>query len=398
MNGNDLLDIMSDVDDKLITAAEGKRKKRPPFALITGAAVAAAAAVALSIGIGGMLKKRAPLPMLEVSIVNHGMGSPGGAGVDEESIRWSGTQFKTLPVYRSATTDPDSEKMKELLENAAKTLGFDPSELKINDETLSPERESEFREMMSGNGVPDEEIERMIRNMKTYSVISGSADEMWITVDSMYTVSVHWRDGFGMELPEEHKLPDTAQREDFNRAGEYMLEQYPQLFGLKNPICVEPGAFTYADFYEGGTEAEVLLNRDRKNATVIFSKVGDEYKVTTLYIMGMQDTEKLGDYPIIGVEKARELLFDGGYLTLADYELNGSEDIAAVDMEYICSLSVEYLLPYYRFVVSLSGAALEKCENDMGLEPGEFGDEVYFSYYVPAVESRYISNMPNGAE
>lgn len=398
MNGNDLLNIMSDVDDKLIIAAEGKRKKRPPFALIAGAAVAAAAAIVLSIGVGGMLKKRAPLPMLEVSIVNHGMGGPpGGAGEIKENIQWSGTRFETLPVYRSATTDPDREKMTELLESTAKTLGVDPSELKISDETISPERESEFREMMSGSGAPDEEIERMIRNMKTYSIISGNTDKMGITVDSMYTVSVHWRDGFGMELPEEHKLPDIAQREDFYGAGKYILEQYPQLFGLKNPILVE-APFTCAEFYEGGTEAEVLLNRDRKKATVIFGKVGDEYKVTNLYIMGMRDAEKLGDYPIIGVEKARELLFDGGYLTHADYGLNGSEEITAVDMEYISSIGVEYLLPYYRFVVKLSGAALEKYENDTGLVPGAFGDEVYFNYYVPAVETRYISNMPNSTE
>lgn len=399
MNGNDLLNIMSDVDDKLITAAEGKRKKRPPFALIAGAAVAAAAAVALSIGVSGVLKKRVPktLPMLEVSIVNHGAGGAGGAGADEESIRWSGTQFETLPVYRSTTTDPDREKMVELLENAAKTLGVDPSELKISDETISPERESEFREMMSGSGAPDEEIERMIRNMKMYSRISGSTDKIGIYVDSMYTVSVYWRDGFGMELPEEHKLPDIAQREDFYKAGEYILEQYPQLFGLNNPILVE-APFSCAEFYEGGTEAEVLLNRDRKKANVIFSKVGDEYKVTSLYIMGMQDAEKLGDYPIIGVEEARELLFDGGYLTHEDYKLNGSEEITAVDMEYISSFGIEYLLPYYRFVVKLSGAALEKYENDTGMVPGAFGDEVYFSCYVPAVESRYISNMPNAAE
>lgn len=401
MNGNDLLNIMSDVDDKLITAAEGKQKKRPPFALIAGAAVATAAAIALSIGVGGVLKKRVPktLPMLEVSIVNYGAGGAGGAGMDEESIRWSGTQFETLPVYRSATTNPDPKKMTELLESAARSLGIDPSELKISDETVSPERESEFREMMSGSGVPAEEIEHMILNMKVYSQLSGNTDKIGIFVDSMYTVNVYWRDGFGMELPEGHKLPDIAQREDFYRAGEYVLEQYPQLFGLKNPVLVE-APFTCAEFYEGGTEAEVMLNRDRKKATVIFRKVGSEFKVTGLHIMGMQDTEKLGDYPIIGVEKARELLFDGAYLTREhyDYELSGSEEIAAVDMEYIGGIGVEYLLPYYRFVVKLSDAALEKYENDTGLGPGAFGDEVYFNYYVPAVESRYISNMPNAAE
>ena len=92
----------------------------------------------------------------------------------------------------------------------------------------------------------------------------------------------------------------------------------------------------------------------------------------------------MGDYPIIDVGKARELLLDGHYITNVPYELPGENYIAKAELVYRVGELETYYMPYYRFYVEVP--------EEEGIA-GE-GTKTYGAYYVPAVESTYISNMP----
>jgi len=93
-------------------------------------------------------------------------------------------------------------------------------------------------------------------------------------------------------------------------------------------------------------------------------------------------SQKIEDYPIIFVLEAQSELLKNHYITTVPEEFPGVEYIAGVELIYRTSRYDEVFMPYYRFLVELPSM-----QRDNGLKT--FG-----AYYVPAVESQYISNMP----
>lgn len=91
---------------------------------------------------------------------------------------------------------------------------------------------------------------------------------------------------------------------------------------------------------------------------------------------------KVGDYPIIDSQQAKELLSKGNYITTAPYEMPGLEYVEKVELGYRAGEREAYFMPYYRFYVELP-----EDERENGLK-------TYGAYYVPAVDGAYISNMP----
>lgn len=59
----------------------------------------------------------------------------------------------------------------------------------------------------------------------------------------------------------------------------------------------------------------------------------------------------------------------------------GTNYIAKVELIYRTGASEQYYMPYYRFYVEIP-------------ELEEDGLKTYGAYYVPAIESQYITNMP----
>lgn len=90
----------------------------------------------------------------------------------------------------------------------------------------------------------------------------------------------------------------------------------------------------------------------------------------------------VGEYPIITAEEAKEFLRKGNYITTAPYEMPGEEFIGKVELVYRAGERERYYMPYYRFYVELPEAAMDD------------GLKAYGAYYVPAVESAYLSDMP----
>ena len=108
----------------------------------------------------------------------------------------------------------------------------------------------------------------------------------------------------------------------------------------------------------------------------------DEGKLFIARIYQPDLSVKVGDYPIISREQARELLVNGSYLTSVPYEIPGSEYVKKVELIYRTGTHEQYFMPYYRFYVELPE------------EEQENGRKTYGAYYVPAVDRSYISNMP----
>jgi hypothetical protein len=92
--------------------------------------------------------------------------------------------------------------------------------------------------------------------------------------------------------------------------------------------------------------------------------------------------EKLGDYPTITADEARSMLLNGNYLTSVPYEITDEELIQRVELVYRNSRTEKIFMPYYRFYVEIP-----EMKHDNGLTD-------YGAYYVPAIKSEYISNMP----
>ena len=93
-------------------------------------------------------------------------------------------------------------------------------------------------------------------------------------------------------------------------------------------------------------------------------------------------SEKTGEYPVISVQEAKELLLNGNYITTVPYEMPGKEYIARVELVYRKGTYETYYMPYYRFYV------------EVPYEERENGLKTYGAYYVPAVEGKYLTEMP----
>ena len=101
--------------------------------------------------------------------------------------------------------------------------------------------------------------------------------------------------------------------------------------------------------------------------------------------------DKIGNYPVISPDKAKELLYDGKYVTSAPKAIKKSDKTAQTELVYRFAPWEKYYIPYYRFFVAEESTGNESLKKQ--------GFKIYCAYYVPAVEEKYIANMPlwNGA-
>ena len=88
----------------------------------------------------------------------------------------------------------------------------------------------------------------------------------------------------------------------------------------------------------------------------------------------------MGDYPLISVDEARELLLNGGELPDTLETLSG-DDIVGVELIYETNEYDEYFVPYYRFWL--------REENESVIEALD-GLAAFTWYCVPAVDPQYI--------
>lgn len=302
-------------------------------------------------------------------------------------------KIDSLPVYEMYNLS--TAQMNELLKETAKKMGL----------TL---KESSFVKNQHPNA-----------DLVPYNVLMGFCEgeykgipDITITVYGTGDVGIRFHDnGYGEDsfiMPDEYSIDRSADESDKARAGlEYLVGEFADLLPFKSPVLnsyTESRSMGYASQYAEEmtaiNEYKYRVYEDSENTAekiLNYNLAYAEFDRSVNSIRGVTLTdklfasEKLGDYPIITSEEARELLLDGKYLIpfSKDYIKDGelkAEDVKKVELVYRFSES-KYLVPYYRFYAEIEAVPILESLSGVGLK--EYGE-----FYVPAVKSEYIEGDP----
>ena len=397
MRGNELLDKMGLIDPAYVEAADAVRKKKKFPRRMWGGVAACFAVMILA---GTMLLKQnesgfsTDLPKLTISENVEGMGYEGYLAYDVSELvnanPWKeDAEITTLPVYQNVLTydkylfvasGADFTKMREFLLEVADRLGLDPKHLTVTDDEPNEAAKKKLIEKFQevGDTVPEGYF------VPTRLVMD--AEGIKIEVDQAMTATISFNPA--VSLPGEYNFTYHASYDDTVAVADYLKNKYRDLIGFDNPqVDIYDGdyniygeqSYSIAFFDAGDSDIEKIINYNF-NRAVFYCDDNGELFLARIYQPDL--SKKLGDYPIIDSEQAKELLLDGKYISTVPYELPCAEFIKKVDLIYRTGQYEEYYMPYYRFYVELPE------------EEQENGLKMYGAYYVPAVESRYISNMP----
>jgi len=301
---------------------------------------------------------------------------------------WSGErQPSALPVFKNQlsydkdfiVSGADFGKMRELLMEIAGRLGLDAASLEIKDDAPDEEEKQEIIEKMEGD-VPD--------GYFNPTMLIAKADGMEITVDQTMQATVSFEPA--VKLPDRYNFRNSASYEETVSVAKYLLGQYKGFLCMESPqINIFHGDYSKYDagyqqeyrlsFYDAGkNNIEGIINYNFRQAEFDCDDSGRLFQAS---IRQADLSQKMGDYPIIQTEEAKKLLLKGNYITTVPYKLPGEEFLAKTELVYRTGAREEYFMPYYCFYVELP-------------EEEQDGMKTYGAYYVPAVEGKYLSNMP----
>lgn len=321
------------------------------------------------------------LPVLSIDALMGNLGSGGGSHIvvaDLEewiSSPWTeGTTPNTLPVY-------DNYKYTEYFT----PYGFDRETMAewvyfIVDALDAKLLEMEYHEAEKYDGA--------------YMRALTDFHNIYIYGDGDIEISF-----FGVDFPEECLLTRDLSAEERLTALDNLVDYFSDLLDYAQPEKAVEISYSYTgtenqrclvyDRAENITDA--LLNHRYHRAEFEFGGSGEVLEIQISN--GLSCAEKIGDYPTISVEEARELLLAGNffYEGASDFSVE-EEKIAGVELIYPTSNMPEIIIPYYCFYIELPDDILEKNFpelNDSGLL------KQYQCCYVPAIDSQYIENMPH---
>ena len=333
------------------------------------------------------------LPMLSVTEnSSDGMGFEGFWAYDISELTnnnpWNEErQPSTLPVFKNRlsydndfiVSGADFGKMRELLLEIAGRLGLDAASLEIKDDAPDEAVKQEITEKMEGD-VPE--------GYFSPTKLIAKADGMEITVDRTMQATVSFEPA--IKLPDRYNFRNSASYEETVSVAKYLLGQYKGFLCMESPqINIFHGDYSKYDagyqqeyrlsFYDAGkNNIEGIINYNFRQAEFDCDDSGRLFQAS---IRQADLSQKMGDYPIIQTEEAKKLLLKGNYITTVPYKLPGEEFLAKTELVYRTGAREEYFMPYYCFYVELP-------------EEEQDGMKTYGAYYVPAVEGKYLSNMP----
>jgi len=396
MRGSEFLDKMEFTDPAYVEAADAMPKKKKNGMIKWGAI---AACLAIMVFAGTMLLRpddSGPadgLPVLTISDSAYAMGFEGYMAYDISELvnsnPWNkDMELSTLPVYQNTLTydssliaaGTDFEKMREVILDAAAGLGLDTTALTVTDNAPDEETIRKMTEKFEaiGESVPDSFF------APTELIIN--ADGLRIEVSDALTATVTFDPA--VSLPDGYNFTHYAPYGDTASAAEYFKTEYGGLIGAENPqLNIRGGDYNIynqqsyrIEFFDSGeNDTESIINYNFYRTSFACDDDGK------LFIARKYQPDlslKTGDYPIVDADMARDLLVSGKYITSVPYDPPGEEYIAKVELVYRTDKYDAYYMPYYRFLVELPE------------EERENGLKTFGAYYVPAVESTYISNMP----
>lgn len=374
MKSNGLLYALENINDEYIEQAAPKQKKMLNKIWFKVCAVAACIAVMFGAGMALFSNSNHPsaeLPMLTLdNIFDGGMSMEAywAYSADELIINnpWSEENSPvSLPVYKNSVYAEDGNpeynatQMKEILLEHARKLGIKATANDIK--------------------------EKAFDSFYSYYIESGNILielNIWMRLN----VEISGVDA----LPPGYTLDPYASFDELNKTAEYLKNKYSDFIGTEQPVTdISVGDYnvygrrTFSlSFYDGAGDINEQI-KSYNFGNVHFSK--DENGALHISRSCKED-ETVGIYPIITADEALGLLLDGNYVTSVCTDFGGEENIKKAELVYHTSALSELFVPYYRFYVEI--------ENEGDIEKTLPGIKSYGTYYVPAVDSKYISNMP----
>lgn len=421
MRGEKLLRAIGLVEDDLILEADAppapKKKKTVPWRWLSLAACAVLACMATLLLRTGGYSSAAPEAGAEALDENALQGQrpgPGAGGAEagpapfalgesgsggfgfegllefapselEQGCPWRpGDQVDSLPVYKNGSSlylsgvaqfTLDAPQMEARLRELAAKLGYTVEEVEVYPS------ENQVEEMKQKLGDADDlTIELNTRPSR----VTAECDGAVLRMDTGGDLTVEFSEP--VSLPAGYRFSADATAEEAQQAVRYLWSIYGEPLGL-----AQPAPRLFLDYtYEGKPHREFAVfdgSGDLADRLLQFSLGGLTFwddEQGRLYGFRLSGTdvvgEKLGDYPVLSYEEAKELLAQGNCFTSVMEEFPGVERLAYTELVYRVSSGV--VAPYYRFLVELPTLEMEN------------GLKTYGAYYVPAVESAYITDLP----
>ena len=385
MRGYELLDKMVLVEPAFLEAAETAGVKKRPSQRRWMALAACLCLVLLG---AFFLKPSAPtppdqvhLPAITLSQLQGNMGFEGILCCDADAINpdnpWSEELgITTLPVYQNGAYDPSGA-------GVPVGLSLDQMQQQLN----------EVAALLKLRVLSTEVMTNVTENE------GGTATELRAETDrgTLYVQAdggiAFFLPGDGLALPAEYRFTHSN-TDDAEAAAvlDYLAQQYRDLLDFAAPAAVSSTDYTFSgelnrsyQLYDAaGSAQEDILNYNLRSVSFFPNDSGalSAIRINDALLLA----EKLGDYPVITPDEARELLAQGHYQTSVPTAFPGEEYIGKAELVYRGGRTEETLLPYYRFYVLLP----EELQPDAAAEDLA----VYGAYYVPAIAGEYITNMP----
>ena len=312
------------------------------------------------------------------------LGSGANPWTQEETV-------ESLPVYKNPlsydemyrVSGADQDKMKALLLDVAGKLGLDTQTTPVTDNAPTEDYKKAITEKLAAVG---EEVPEGYFDPTTLIM---EADGVKIEVDPTLTALITFDPP--VELPKGYNFSYSATSLEMRKSAAWLLENYWGLLsGMSKPTLDQGMAdrniygersFDVEYFDGGGSLKQQIINYNF-NRVAFYND--DEGKLFLARVYAPDLSQVMGNYPIITVEEAKELLLAGNYASSVPYDLPKAEEIAGVELVYRTSSHEAVWLPYYRFLVDLPEE----------YRPADKTLRDYGAYYVPAVDGRYITNMP----
>ncbi len=401
MKNERLLDAIGDIEDELISNAVNDTKTKKKGGWLRWGGIAACLAAAVLFGLQFIPQEKSVIqtgPLVKITVpeqikADMGLGNVSAYDASEfvSGNPWNeNTELTTLPVYKNPLTyvhngtyevlGADFDKMRERLLEVAKRLGLDTDNLTITDDSPDEATRQQIIEKfkITGDTVPEAYFKPTRLMAKTNGVMMEVDMEMTVTISFEPAVT----------LPDQYNYTHYAPYEDYVSVSKYLKEEYKELIGMEDPqVNIDGGDYNIdlkqsyqIEFFKGSdNEVEQIVNYSYNKVMFYCDESG---RLSMVRVVMTDLSQKMGDYPVLTVSKAQELLLAGKYITSVCDEMPEKDNINKVELVYGIGWEEEYYIPYYRFYVELPK------------EKGDDGLNSYGYYYVPAIDSAYISNMP----
>ena len=313
---------------------------------------------------GSTLSPDTDLPTLEISAPDGGYGYEGYFARDISELvnanPWNeNISLAALPVFRVKNDTPEN-KLKELITATAEKLNLKGFGSFLNDgDMIFSENESK-------------------------KITSTDTD-----------IAVYFKKA--EKLPKKYNFGYYASYKDMKKSAEYLKNKYSALFkdgkyilNLYGGDCDIYGRQSYnISFYKDSDDIVQKIINYNFYKTYFTPNDNGELEQISADLPNLGDI--IGNYPVISPDKAKELLYDGKYVTSAPTAIKKGDKTAQTELVYRFAPWEKYYIPYYRFLVAEESTGNESLEKQ--------GFKSYCAYYVPAVNEKYIANIPlwNGA-